>query len=241
MPPPVARSTINTSGVNVPGYGPLPNVPNAIKIVITSLGADTRKAETIIHMSYTGSPPTTAVALALATAFWNSWVTHIIPNMSSTLSLTSVQVTDLSINTGAQAIYTNTSTPVAGSLAGGVLPLSTAMLLNKTVPRLYRGGHPRTYLAVGDTTKVASDGTFTGAFATAVLAAYQAVITALSGLVSGATTTGTEICISYINKASNPVYPYRRAVPLVLPLTTTAAQTQMATQRRRVRRTSRHK
>ena len=48
----------------MPGYGPLPNVPLAIKIVITSVGADTRKAETILHMSYTGSPPTTAVALA---------------------------------------------------------------------------------------------------------------------------------------------------------------------------------
>ena len=223
------------------GYGPLPNVPGVIKIVITSVGADGKKAETILHWSYTGAPPTTSVALAAATAVWNAWVADIMPQSSSTLSLTSVQVTDLSLSTGAQATYTHGGVPVAGSLAGGILPLSTAMLVNKYISRLYRGGHPRTYLAVGDTTKLTNDGTFTAAFQALVATGYTAVQTAINGLISGATTLGTEVTVSYIDKALNPVFPYRRAVPAVFPVTSIAVQTQMATQRRRVRRVARHK
>jgi hypothetical protein len=225
----------------VPGYGPLPNVPGVIKVVVTSLGVDLRKAETVLHWGYTGSPPTPAVALAAATAFWNAWVADIMPQSSSTLSLTTVQVTDLSISTGAQAVYTHAGVPVAGTLAGGILPMSCAMLLNKQIPRLYRGGHPRMYLCVGDTTKLLSDGFYTTAFAALVLAGYISVQTAFDGLVSGATTIGSEVTVSYIDKAVNPVFPYRRPVPAVFNVTGVTAQGQMATQRRRVRRTARHK
>jgi hypothetical protein len=69
-----------------------------------------------------------------------------------------------------------------------------------------------------------------------VLSGYEAVMAAMAGLVEGATTLTGEVIVSYVDRAVNPVAPYRRPVPLALPVTGLVVQSQIATQRRRIGR-----
>jgi hypothetical protein len=94
---------------------------------------------------------------------------------------------------------------------------------------------------VGDTTKLVDDGHYTTAFTTVVGSAMVSISGALLAATSGGCTLTGEVCVSYIDKAINPVKPYWRTVPLSFPVNSYSAQSQLATQRRRVRRTARHR
>lgn len=220
---------------------PLPPVANVVKFVLQLKGNDGRKSENIFHWGYTGSLPSAGACTTFATQLWDQWVANFIPLIQETTSLTLVTCTDLSSDTAGQGEYDNGGTPHAGSLAGGVVPLSAALLVNKEINRLYRGGHPRTYLTVGDATKLTDDGDWSSVFVTAVYGAYTSVASDLEGTAADGCILSTEVCVSYINKTLYPTPPHRYPVPQVYGIEAVTAEAQLATQRRRVRRTSRHR
>jgi hypothetical protein len=110
------------------------------------------------------------------------------------------------------------------------------VLVSKHVGRRYRGGHPRSYLNVGISSDLADESHWAGLFTAGVTTAYAALSTAMLGHTSGSTTLDGEVTVSYVDKAVNPVAPFRRPTPLVLPVLAATAQTQIAVQRRRIGR-----
>lgn len=220
---------------------PLPYVANVVRSVITCYGNDTRKTDNVIHWSYTGAAPSSANCVSLATSLWGSWINYLSAYQHENVALTEIEITDLSSGTAGQGIYNADGTPYAGALTGDPLPLSTCMLVNKYIARIYRGGHPRSYLPVGDVTKIDTDGEYNSVFASDVHTAYNSMVTGFVGVEAGTTTISAEVCVSYIDKTLNPTPPYRRTTPAVFPVLTTSTQQQFATQRRRVRRTARHR
>jgi hypothetical protein len=84
-------------------------------------------------------------------------------------SLESATATDLSSAMGHEA---TAGTPVAGALAGGAIPPAAAAVVAHSIARRYRGGHPRTYLPLGDTSKIATSGTWSSGFVSAVDSAW---------------------------------------------------------------------
>jgi hypothetical protein len=97
--------------------------------------------------AYTGTGPSVADADTFAGDISNSYNTWMCPFMTDEKSLEEVIVTDLTSPTA--AVGTDATAHV-GSLAGNYLPASASALLSRTVARRYRGGHPRTYLPLGN-------------------------------------------------------------------------------------------
>jgi len=209
---------------------PLPAVPGVIRFAVQGLddGADWVN---VLHWRYTGTAPTGPNLTALSSTLLTAWSTHIGPLMSTGCSIETVKATDLASPTGAQTTFAATE---PGTRAGAPLPASTAMLISKTVALRYRGGHPRSYLCVGVQPDLDSSRQWTPGFATAAEGSYSAMAAAVTGQVAGGTTLGGECVVSYVDKAVNPVSPFRRAVPLVLDVLTIIARTALATQRKRL-------
>lgn len=224
---------------------PLPLVPNVIKVAIECQGNDGRLAVNVFHMTYGGGPPSSSDCVNIATQFWDQWVDNFTPTQPAQTSLTKVTVTDLSTDTGGEGEWTNGSTPVPGTSVHGMVPLHSCALLSKFVDKRYRGGHPRSYLPIGTTEDLNDDGDWKAS-------SYGNWITfwtdMLSGVIAdnpyGSTNIGEECAVSYVSKIENPVYPYRRAVPEVYDIPIDGGYTmtgQLATQRRRVRKTARRR
>lgn len=228
----------------MPGYGPLPLVPNVIKVVIENQGNDGRVAANVCHFNYGGGAPSSADCSAIAEAFFNEWSDNFLAIMPAQTSLTVVTVTDLSTDFSGEGSYDNGGVPLPGTSESGLLPFQAACLLSKFINQRYRGGHPRSYLPIGTTADLNDDGDWHTDFIGDVVGDWGTMIDGvIGGNPYGSTSVGTECAVSYVSKFENPVYPYRRTTPLVydIPLDGYSAEQKLATQRRRVRRVERRR
>jgi len=123
---------------------PLPAVAQVAKLVFRYLLGEDSNVLNRLFVEYTPTISLTdALALSLAEAAGSAWGTHLAPLLSSQVTLESVEATDLSPASGAQAV-------ADFSTAGGGTPdtdMGAEMcLVVKFIPdKLYRGGHPRWY------------------------------------------------------------------------------------------------
>ena len=226
------------------GYGPLPLVPNVVKVVIENQGNDGRIADNVCHFTYGGSAPSSSTCVAIGTSFWSGWVTNLTPYQPAQTSITKVTVTDLSTDTGGEGMYDNAGTPVGGSSAHGMLPLHTCFLVSESIEQRYRGGHPRMYLPIGTTDDLNDDGDWKSASITLFVTAWETLVgSVIADNPFGSTNIGQQCAVSYVSKMVNPIYPYRRTTPLVydIPLDGYSGDAKLATQRRRVRKTERRR
>ena len=126
-----------------------------------------------LRFSYTGGPPTAANCNGIATSVRTAW-TNRLQNLTGTnINLTSVVVTDVASNTGAQGVD---STVVSGTYAGAPLAAGTAVLINHVIARRYRGGKPRTYLPAGSAAALSGPSDWTTAFANGLTANWNLFI-----------------------------------------------------------------
>ena len=211
---------------------PMPYIANVVKLEIEGT-CEGHPWANVFHWAYSGAVPDTAAATAMASALLSAWVTNFAPLMDDRCTIDTATCTDLASGTGAFGTDTASS---PGSRVGLPIPASLCVLQHKTIPRRYRGGHPRSYLHAGVQADLFNPTAWTTALQVAVNGAYAAVVAALDGLVSGATTFGAEVIVSYIDKLLNPVKPYLRAVPLAFPVTAYSTEQAIATQRRRLGR-----
>jgi hypothetical protein len=210
----------------------LPFVPNVVKVVVEGTTPVYPWAN-IFHWAYTGTPPPGATCAVFAEDIDGYWATNFAPLMATAATIEKVTVVDLASDIGGEGEYAH-STPGSGGTDD--LPASAAVLLSKGIDRRYRGGHPRSYIFAGQLADLLDSGHWTGAFTAAVDAAYAAFTASVNALTHSGTAMFGEVTVSYISKEVNPVAPYRRAVPLVLPVTSFAAESEIASQRRRVGR-----
>lgn len=148
----------------------LPNVPGVIRFDLHFLIGTDGLGKCRFYMKYSGAAPTAAQLNTLATYVVTDFNAQLAPLMTNQNQLSSVTITDLTSATGAVGNSSGTST---GSRTGAALPGSTCLLLSLTITRRYRGGHPRIYWPFGVVTDLASEQTWTSAFTTAAIAAFN--------------------------------------------------------------------
>ena len=129
-----------------------PPVPDVLKVEFL-WNQDGLPAANVKYVLFHGTAPTpaacAAIAEALGTAFWNVAS----PLYPEATILEAVRVTDLTTDTGSEGTWAGAA-PGTGS--GFMLPAGCCVLMDHTIGRRYRGGHPRTYYpACSDTEYIA--------------------------------------------------------------------------------------
>lgn len=221
----------------------LPNTPSAVLSVIfhNDLNGDAN-VRTKLYFAYTGGPPNNTDCNTIASGASSAWSAHLAALMSNTSAMFLTEVEDLATTNGGVGQHTSA---INGTLSGGVLPVEVCQLVNYRVARKYRGGKPRSYFPFGDETKVNTDGrTWTSSQLIAVNAGISAFQTAMAAVTGGSTNVAGPVNVSYYhgylaptivnNRAKNHLAP--RATPIVDPITSSAANSLLANQRRRIGR-----
>jgi hypothetical protein len=217
----------------------LPPVPHTLEMLLDySVGADSH-ALTRLHFDYGGGAPSITDATAIAAHASTAAGTNLKPLQSANTSITNIQVTDLSIPSGARG---NAAGPGAGTRAGASVPAGVAVLVNGTILRRYRGGKPRSYFPWGVAGDLGSLNTWGAGAVTAFQTGYAAFLAAMNGFTAGTTTVGALVSVSYYSGYTlGPAAPggFRkrvatpRAVPVVDGIGTVVVNPIVASQRRR--------
>jgi hypothetical protein len=217
---------------------PLPNVPNVLRAdFLWSLSDDT-DISTRLFLRYSGGPPSSSDAAALAADIYNPL--HIVDTMWGTDTvLTGCRVTDLSSSTGGQGEHTQST---EGGRAGGELPAGVCLLANYLINRRYRGGKPRSYWPWMTSDDFFTRRAWAAESVTEAASNLAATFTAIIGLNEGTTTITQHVNVSYYSGftvVTNPVtgrarnVPTLRNVPVVDQINSFNVSTTPASQRRR--------
>jgi hypothetical protein len=220
---------------------PLPPVPSVLKVFMTGFIDNLRVQNwgNNLHWVYSGGPPGNSECAAIAQAFSQIWTVHMAPECPSPTQLSKVTVTDLTSDTAGQGEWLGS---VVGTRGDDSIPANACVLISYPSQLRYRGGHPRQYLFVGGNADLQGAGNWSDAF---TLEAQNHWIAFLSdaGIINQGTTRLTQFCtVSYVDKETNPVPPFRRSTPLVINLnfSQAVASKQMASQRSRIGRARRN-
>lgn len=192
----------------------LPNVSKVIRVdFFLTVGANARVRDRIFF-SFAGAGPAVTDLNTLAATISSSWLTNLVPQTNTGVTLTGITLTDLTSASGAQTV---TSQSRVGTLAGTALSAGVAMIVKFKVARRYRGGHPRFYLPGRVTADLASSTQWASGSTTSLATAFAAFITACEA--SPPTNIGvmTHVNVSYFNGFTNKTFPSGRtkAVPTV--------------------------
>jgi hypothetical protein len=211
---------------------PLPSVATVLRLTIEG-DTPTHAWANVLHWNYTGGVPSSVNCKNFADQLFGAWGTNFGPFMLTGSHVLRATCVDLSSPTGGSGEQIGSMAGTAGAVE---IPGSAAVLVKKVIGRRYRGGHPRTYVFAGIQTDLADPSHWGNTLLTGVFGAYEAVRVAMDGHTDGATTLGVEVVVSYVDKATNPVAPYHRAVPLVFPVASFSVESAIGTQRRRIGR-----
>lgn len=217
----------------------LPNVPGVMTVDHRfTLSGDTN-ANTKLHFTYTGGPPSTAQLNSLAAAIEGFFATNIQPILGNDRALNEIWVQDLSDMTKPLGLWTGTLT---GSSTPGY-PASICAVAKYTIARRYRGGHPRGYWPLGRGADAANLGNWTTTGANAMATALNNYITAIKGSTAGGVTITNQCSVGYYQGSTayttaSGKTKYRAnllATPHVDVVTNVSVNTKMGSQRRRLR------
>jgi hypothetical protein len=220
---------------------PMPVAPGVLQLVIHARDDDVaHDLINRVHYHYTGAAPTAAQLATMAPTLLISWSGQFTPLMQSSKTVTQLDIIDLSSPTGAQ---TSLAGVTAGTLVGAELPADACLVVAGQVSRRYRGGHPRTYLPLGDTTKLASSRTWDPTFVAAAVTAMDTFMGVTTGAGWAGAGTIAPCNVSYFAGFHNVTYLTGRvrSVPTIRPggpvidtITSYVGRQQVCTQRRRV-------
>lgn len=217
----------------------LPDVPACLNIHFKhDLDIDTDMLWRIFVL-YTGAAPGDSDLNTFATDLKTSWATNMASLFSSSGTLTEVQVTDLTSPSAARGVWTGSQ---AGTSGGGAIGAGSAVLVNFTIPRRYRGGKPRVYLPYGASGDLLDAQQWTTGFVGDVVTAWTALMADIEGVAVGPATTTNQVNVSYyenFDPVQNPVtlrwrnIPRPRAVALTDTISSFSVSQTVASQRRR--------
>lgn len=164
---------------------PLPAIPGMAKIIVKQTLAGV-SVYNVLHAISQGSVAWTATeATNMATAVRSAWVTNVIPLQASSLTLTDVQVVDLTSNTGNEGTASGTTN---GTAVGTALSSNVAITWSWKISRRYRGGHPRTYIAGCPQSAQTTPNTILASAITSHVAAANAIRNAINAVIVGGST-----------------------------------------------------
>jgi hypothetical protein len=219
----------------------LPDVPGVLRVDVQQTLGDDDSVLNRIFVDYTGTAPSDAVCNSLASALYTIWTAEFGPYMTPDKSITGVVVTDLTSPTSGQGSHSAVTT---GSYSADPLGASTCMLASIRIARRYRGGKPRTYLAVGGDISLATPQTWNSTFVGQVQASLTQVLSDIAATSISGCSLGTIVNVSYYSgftiRPTPPIpgvrarnVPTVRVAPLVDVLQAWTAETRLASQRRR--------
>lgn len=192
----------------------MPALPSVSKVVrvdfFMTKGSDTRVRDRIFFQ-YSGAGPSVADMSTFLATVSSSWLTNIGPLQDTATTLTSIQGTDLTNASAAQAIN---GTQRAGSRAGSGLQAGVSPIIKFKVARRYRGGHPRIYLPAGVGTDTATAQQWTSTFTSLLLTNWQAFITACVAGPPASFGTLSHVNVSYFAGFTNKTFPSGRIRPV---------------------------
>jgi len=115
----------------------------ALRFELTSAMTPDVDIQNRFYMSFTGgSSPGDVAALASSTAA--AWGTTVATLLSNNITLTNVQVTDMTTLSSPDAGYVAS---VVGAVSSAAVDIEEALIIKFVVNRRYRGGKPKVYLA----------------------------------------------------------------------------------------------
>lgn len=221
----------------------LPAVPKVVQLAFQTTNRDIQyMMVNRLHFSYTGTAPTPGELSSFATTCLTAFGAAYAASLFQNYRVTGLAAIDLSSPTAATAEVTGA---IDGTLTGVGLPADTAFVLSATVARRFRGGHPRSYLPLGDDTKLADTTTWTSAFVTAVETASAGLMTAIEGAGWAGAGTLAPVNVSYYEGYTLVTYPSGRSRdvpklrvggPVVDAVTGFVGRALIGTQRRRTGR-----
>lgn len=221
----------------------LPSVPKVIQLAFATHNADGPYVDiTRLHFSYTGTAPTPTQLASFATTCLTAWGSALAPSMQANKQLDGLNAIDLSSPTSAVA---EVSTILTGALTGDPLPDDAALIMSAKVARRYRGGHPRSYLPVGDSTSLDTGRAWDTTFMGVVLTAWSGFVAAVEA--AGWTGAGTiaPVNVSYYQGFTNFTPAGKRAYsaptlrvggPVIDAITGYTPRARVGSQRRRIGR-----
>lgn len=243
-PAPIALRAINANVelMNMT-LGPLPPVPNWIRVVLSGVVDGTAEPfpwANVLHFDYSGAAPTASDMHTLAVLIGAAWDTNVAPLCPSPTHMTKVLCTDLTSDSASEG---EDITVHHGTRGDDSIPANAAVLISYPVTTRYRGGHPRQYLYCLGNADLTGAAAWTSGATGEVLAGWQAFLLAIEAITVGATSIGSFGFIRYYGKFKPNDGPPRfrlvTPIPSTLDVIELIAHQEIASQRRRVGRRKR--
>ena len=195
---------------------------------------NTKPAYNVGYLHFTGTSPTGPDCTALATSISTIWNTRIKPLVNPDVTLSGVEVMDVSTRTGAVGSVTVSILGTASS--SGACPNNVALVLSFPVNYRYRGGHCRMYLPGQSTINMQTNRTnWLPAWITTTTNAGTSWLTDLAALTYGSTTM-YPVMVSYYTHDANHNPIYRPGGPTYYRISTCVVHSRVDSQRRRLGR-----
>jgi hypothetical protein len=152
------------------------------------------------YLSYTGSAPTGADCIALATGISVAAGDNFMPVVTSLWALTEVDVLDIASDMGSSGQWTGT---IDGGNGGTMIPNNCSINVEFDIARRYRGGKPRMFLPPASSGELTDQdhwsSTALGTFHTAI----SGFFTQVEALTIGAMGTLNHVNLSYYKGFTN--------------------------------------
>jgi hypothetical protein len=178
---------------------PLPDVPCVRVRVIWNEGAN-GEGGFRFYLKYSGSAPTGANCVTLATDIGDAYLANLAPLHSDYGAVNEIDVLDIATDSGLSGQWNGT---VAGSRSGVGLPDQCATNLEYGIARRYRGGKPRSFLLPGNNGDLSDEGHWGTTFLGEVNSGASAFFAAIAALSIGAMGTLAHVNLSYYKGFTN--------------------------------------
>lgn len=190
--------------------------PQVLQVVHHFVVSDDLNVSTKLHFKYSGTAPADASCIDIASAFRSAWNNAWLGHLVNESSHEGVSVTDLTTPTsgfGQSLIHTlGTANPPG-------VPAGTALLVNYSIARRYRGGKPRSYWPLMVAADLASSSSWILATLATMTSEWQtSYLDAMIGSTIDGCVIGEQVNVSYYEGFTTPpVAPGRRAKNISTP------------------------
>lgn len=192
-------------------------------------------------MRYTGSAPSTSTMGLIGESVVATWAVAMASMLTVDGFLSGVEIRDLA---NPSTVPGETTTDQPGTRSGNVATVGVSAVIVYGVDRAYRGSRPKAFTPYGVQADITLGNTWSGAFQTALLAAWEAYLAGVEVISIDGTNLGASCGVSYYGpptidnpnpRARNRFVSTQRSVPLVEDLTGIRITPRIGSQRRRLR------
>jgi hypothetical protein len=195
---------------------------------------------TRFYLAYAGSAPDSSALNTFCLDVKNEFGTSLVGDLNNSYALGRVHAIDLSSATGAEGDWLGV---LNGTATDPPLPSDVAVVTSYEIARRYRGGHPRGYWPLGQSTNLDNPQLWTDAFVGGLQTSMETFFAAVLADVWPGGGPLSHVNVSYFHGftvVTNPTtgrarnVPTVRATPLVDTVSSLVVRKHIGTQRRRL-------